>query len=118
MIKYISTFLIALLVLSSGCMDQGNYNVVIEGSLTGFRGKQIILSEVEPHAARAIDTAVIDDDGTFGFKITVDEPGIYLLKADHKNSITLIVHPDSTIRISGTGKPLRSQRGTGSAGWL
>ena len=106
--KYLSTVIIALLVLASACMDHGNYNVTIEGSLPGFSDRQVILSEVEPHAARAIDTALIAEDGAFGFKFNIDEPGIYLLKVDHKNSITLIIHPDTSIMLKGTGIPLRS----------
>lgn len=96
MIKQILLFL-STAVLIAGCK---NNNIEINGKLSGhLPGEYLYLDELKSTELITVDSAAVDEDGTFIFRRKVRFPSFYLLKTDETNFLMLLLEPGQEIRI-------------------
>ena len=93
-----------LLMLICFASCQNNSKVIIKGELSDMEGDTLGLERSEIDANKAVDTVVIDKNGSFTIKIQKQEyPEFYTLKSK-KSSLTLILDSVGTIYIEGSQK--------------
>ena len=71
----------------------------IFGKISGAGGQLILLEELTVNDLIRIDSVKIEDNGSFGFSYLPDEAGIFLLKLNTGEFVTLIMCPDDHIEI-------------------
>lgn len=99
-------FFIAMLTGCSYFPGQKGKTVIL-GSFPRFQGKSVTLSEVDIRKTIPIDTAEIDQDGRFRFRLVHDSAGMYLLKIDNKNYLTLVLDQERKVRVTCNGASLK-----------
>jgi peroxiredoxin len=85
------------LVVSSCSGESSGENTIIQGKFSEFPGRKLMINEVEVKTFTAIDTIKVDDDGEFKYSLNIDEAGMYQLKFDNRNYLTLIIHPGENV---------------------
>ena len=89
------------LISCNQAVDMSSYT--ISGNLADApEGTVIYLEELSTIEAKAIDTAVVHEDGSFGFDFNVEEVAFYRVKQDDKKFITLIIQPQETITLDAS----------------
>ena len=91
-------YIIVLMVTITGCK---NNNIEINGKLLDpTPGKYLYLDELKSTELITVDSAMISEDGQFSFIRKVDYPSFYLLKADEKNYLTMLLEPGQKIGLN------------------
>lgn len=99
----------SLLLLLSTCStnERGTLKTTISGNLPAFAGKMITLSEIDIDKALPLDTSKVSDRGRFKFSFRRPGPGLYLLKIDNRNYLTLVLDNEKDIEVDAEGTDLR-----------
>jgi thiol-disulfide isomerase/thioredoxin len=97
--------LLALIFVLSGCKNQGKF--FVDGVINGeFEKKYIYINRVDVNIPVLIDSAKINNNGKFRFKIKVSEPDFYQLGFSTTDFITLLAEPGEKIKLVFNGKNL------------
>jgi len=93
-----------LLILISFVSCQNKTKVIVEGELSDMKGDTLVLERSEIGGDKAVDTVVVDKNGSFRFKTQKQEyPEFYTLKSQN-SSLTLIIDSVGTISIESAQK--------------
>jgi peroxiredoxin len=96
MIKKV-TFLLLTAMIAAGCK---NNNIEINGKLLApTNGEFLYLDELRSTELITVDSAIIEEDGTFLFKRKVEYPSFYLIKTDETNFLTMLLEPGQNITL-------------------
>jgi peroxiredoxin len=101
----IKLFLFLLLIIAAtGCK---NNKVDISGKLINpVIGEYIMLDELQKDKLITIDSSLIQDNGTFKFKLEIKGPSFYLLKKNENNFLTMLLEPGDNIKIEAQNDSL------------
>ncbi len=102
---------ITLSIVVVGCHRSskvGADEIIISGKLTNSAGKMIWLSEYDTHKMHVIDSALIEKDGLFGFRINTQEVGFYALSIQKNDYAIFIGNKGETINFTGDAENLSS----------
>lgn len=97
-------FLLALVLFLTGCNDKTKFSV--NGVIKDSKAKYIFLNKVEVNTPVFIDSAKINKNGSFQFKIKAKEADFYQLGFTTSDFITLLAMPGEKIHITFKGKNL------------
>lgn len=75
-------------------------NSKIEGSIKNHKCDKIYLDHIDINQVTKIDSVELDKDGTFSFKVKVENPEFYQLRYSGGDNIYLLAEKDSTQYIS------------------
>jgi len=104
--------LITLLLITSlpGCYHNlfNPDNTRVEGCFSSFSAKRLIFNEVEVRTFTPLDTLKLDEDGCFRHSIDLKQPGIFLLKLDQGNYLTLVLKPGQEVTIRSDMENIRT----------
>ncbi|MCU0460900.1 MAG: AhpC/TSA family protein [Bacteroidales bacterium] len=96
MIK-IATFLLLTALIAAGCK---NNNIEINGKLLApANGVFLYLDELRSTELITVDSAIIEEDGTFLFRRKIEYPSFYLIKTDETNFLTMLLEPGQNITV-------------------
>jgi peroxiredoxin len=105
-IKY---YIIAVFLLA-GCkgfiVEKGNSS--IEGCFNSYPGEILVINEVGVKTFSPLDTLELDNEGCFSYNMDLEGPGIYLLKLDQQNYITLVVEPGENLKVTSNIADIRN----------
>ncbi|MBA7556218.1 Thiol-disulfide oxidoreductase ResA [subsurface metagenome] len=91
--------LIALFLLGFfSCSKQEK--AVIVGKIKNADGEISYLEELRITTKRTIDSAILGRNGDFRYRISLSEPGYYLLTVGDNKTLTLILSPGEKVRIN------------------
>lgn len=93
----ISTLIITAIILT-GCSPRTGFD--IHGTIEHAKGITLFLEELKPNQLETIDSALVDENGSFHFNGELAIPKFFLLKIDQSNFITLIINPGEEISIT------------------
>lgn len=97
--------LFILLVISCGKKS----NVEITGAIKeATAGTKVYLEQIDVAGKKIIDSAKLNKQGHFNFKLNITYPSFYSLKFPNKEQVTIIASPDEKIEISGTLKDIQN----------
>lgn len=92
--RRISFILIMMLIIFVSCKNNKQEALkdgfIIDGKLTNASGKQILLQQLTAKELITIDSAIVNNDGSFSFTYKPTETSIFLLRKDANNYISLI----------------------------
>ena len=88
-------FLLALILLFSGCKDKGKFSV--NGVIKDSKEKYIYLNKLDVDTPVLIDSAKISRKGLFRFKVKTTGTDFYQLGFSSTNFITLLAEPGEKI---------------------
>lgn len=97
-------FLLTLVLFLSGCDDKTFFKV--NGVIKDTKEKYIFLNRVEVNTPVFIDSAKINKNGSFKFKIKAKEADFYQLGFTTANFVTLLVEPGERINLTFKGNNL------------
>lgn len=83
----------------------GGGSGTITGKLKNAKGKTVVIEVVENNIPRAVDSAVVGDDGTFSLKLPYGKRAFYRIKTGPGSMIVVCV--DSTENLNIEGDALR-----------
>ncbi|MGD0711595.1 MAG: TlpA disulfide reductase family protein [Bacteroidales bacterium] len=117
--RIIYFFPLILIVLLSGCggnkADKNSF--VIRGKLTNTKRDSVYLKELTLYSMKSIDSAVVNEDGDFYFKVKPKEIGFYIIMIKKNNFVTLLIDKGETIDLTADARQLaRSYNVSGSVG--
>ncbi len=93
--------LIPFLALFS-CKNSDTSGFTVTGKIKNAEGKQLILNKFLPQSTLALDTVIIDKDGSYKFTEHTSAPELFGLKLDNQNGqIIFIADSLSKITING-----------------
>ncbi len=91
--------------------------ILIKGSLTNTKKDSIYLDELTTKDAIHLDSAVINEDGEFTFKVKPKQIGFYILRLSKNNFVTLLMNNGETAEITGDARQLvKTYKVSGSQG--
>jgi thiol-disulfide isomerase/thioredoxin len=96
--------LLALVSFFYGCKDKGTFSV--KGVVKGRTEKQIFLNRLDVNTLVFIDSARINSNGKFSFRVKSSEADFYQLGFSTSDFITLLAVPGEKIELSFEGKNL------------
>ena len=85
--------------IASSCSNRPN--TIVEGNLQNAEKSSLRLEQLDINKTRVIDSLQIKGDGSFRFKVYVEEPGLYILKSEAGKIINLLVTAGEKIKIDG-----------------
>jgi thiol-disulfide isomerase/thioredoxin len=97
-------FLLALVLIFSGCKDKSNFNVT--GVVKDSKEKYIYLSRLDVDTPVLIDSAKINRKGSFRFKVRTKGADFYQIGFASTNFITLLADPGENINLLFNNKNL------------
>lgn len=97
-------FLLSLVLLLAGCNDKTKFSV--SGVIKDSKAKYIFLNRVDVNTPVFIDSAKINKNGSFQFKVKAKEADFYQLGFNTSDFITLLAKPGEKIHITFNGKNL------------
>ncbi len=102
MIKKI-TLLFSSLALLSACLDSNSSEEGFEltGKFTNTKGETVIFEQMSPDGLKALDTAVIDENGEIKINATIPEKGFYRLRISDRNFATFIFDTNEKVSVGG-----------------
>lgn len=74
---------------------------VVSGKLTNGNGAQIFLEDISGQAPKAIDTAIIAEDGTFMLSTMLDAPSFYRISFSNTNFAVFILQRGEKVKVTG-----------------
>lgn len=106
--KSVLFLFIASIVISS-CGDTGvadEESIVINGTFFNVEDNYVILEELTITERVPIDSARVNTDGTFRFRIRPEQTGFYILKMHEQNFVTLLCEKGETVHITADGRQI------------
>jgi peroxiredoxin len=97
-------FLLALVLVFSGCKEKGKFSV--NGVIKDSKEKYIYLNRLDVDTPVLIDSLKISGNGSFHVKVKATEPEFYQLGFSNSNFITLLAEPGEKIDLVFNGKNL------------
>ncbi len=98
--------LVLICIFLFSCKDKSNSGSV-SGIITNLEsGSILFLDYLTPTEVITVDTAVVDDNGLFNFKSTINKSGYYRLKIDNQTFLNLVFEEGDTPIINGDGSNL------------
>ena len=91
-----------LSVIAVSCKNKSNTE--IQGQFRNTQKNSLKLEYLDINKTILIDSIGLKKDGSFSFKLTVDQPGLYILRNEDGKIISLLVSPGEDIRIEGDYK--------------
>jgi thiol-disulfide isomerase/thioredoxin len=108
-------FLLALVLIFSGCKDKSNFTVT--GVVKDSKEKYIFLSRLDVDTPILIDSAKINRKGSFRFRVKTKGADFYQIGFASANFITLLAEPGENINLLFNTKTLfENYNVTGSKG--
>jgi len=90
-------FFVALVLIFSACSEKAKFNIT--GVINKPEQKYIYLSRLEVDTPVLMDSAKINDKGSFRFKVKASESEFYQLGVSSSNFITLLAEPGEKINL-------------------
>ena len=78
----------------------------LKGKLTNSSGEKIYLEQLLPESKKIVDSAVVDQSGTFTFSTEKLDMGFYNVKISEKNFAMVILDKNQNIEFTGDAKSL------------
>jgi hypothetical protein len=94
--------------VSCNPLGGNKHKTIISGTFSKHPDQQLTLSEVNIRSTTPIDTTFTSDDGEFRLRLAHDSAGMYLLKLNQKNFLTLVVDQEKSIKIFSDAEEIRS----------
>jgi hypothetical protein len=108
-------YLLALVLIISGCKDKGKFTV--SGVIKDTKEKYIYLNRIEVNTPILIDSAKISRKGSFRIKVKTSGADFFQLGFSQTNFITLLAEPGEKINLSFSSTNLfENYTITGSSG--
>jgi len=107
-VRLFALFILISSLISCDLQQSKPGKTIISGAFPGLSGKTLILSEVDVKKTIPLDTVVLTDNGEFRFRLDRDSAGIYLLKADNRNYITLVLDNENKVKVYSDKEQIRS----------
>jgi peroxiredoxin len=99
-------WILLIAIFISGCNLQPDH-FDLTGKILDARGGKLILEKLGANNKKTgIDSAILDETGSFKLSAHTKDPGFYSLSLDHKRSIILAAHPDEKIEIQASAKDM------------
>jgi thiol-disulfide isomerase/thioredoxin len=99
--------IIAVFLASCGGNKNASDNeFIISGKLMNTKKDSVYLEELTVKDAIPLDSAVINEDGEFSFKVKPKQIGFYVLRLARNNFVTLLIDKGETVEISGDARQL------------
>jgi peroxiredoxin len=107
-----------IFLISCGTGQKGHPDeFVIKGSLKNSHGEKIMLQQLCIDSLSNMDSAIVDEQGTFSFREKADASGFYLLGTGKQNFIILLIDKGEDVEFTGDAMQLASDyRVKGSPG--
>lgn len=83
--RYLIAIVGTVILAACGNMAVKEQGYDITGKIENNEGRMLLLDRIEGNAFETIDTAIIASDGSFQFKGTVEQAGVYRFKIDKKH---------------------------------
>lgn len=101
---------ILLLALFAGCGSgsDDSFKTTVSGQFRQFPNRPVYLYEVDLYKAIPLDSSETDDKGYFRFKFSRDTVGIFLLKLDNRNYVTLVLGDERSVKVTANGKDIKT----------
>lgn len=106
-IKPFFFFLLPVIFLAFCSNPMGKKRTTIQGSFPKFSGKQVVFSKINISDVTPLDTATLTDKGEFRFRLDHDSAGLYLVKLDNRNYLTLVLDQEKKVSISSGADQIR-----------
>ena len=97
-------FLLALVLIFSGCKDKGKFTV--NGVIKDSKEKYIYLNRLDVDTPVLMDSAKINRKGSFRFKVKTKGADFYQIGFSSTNFITLLAEPGENINLLFNNKNL------------
>lgn len=97
-------FLLILVCFISACKSKGTFTV--EGVIKGRTEKTIFMNRQEVNTPVFVDSAKINKNGKFRFKIKASQPEFYQIGFTTADFITILAEPGEKIKLKFEGKNL------------
>ncbi|MEI6435574.1 MAG: DUF4369 domain-containing protein [Bacteroidota bacterium] len=94
-------FLILTVGLTS-CNRGQDSNARIAGKLTNAQEMRLILMEMDTRSILPVDSAILENTGTFAFNLKIKETGFWLLKAPSGKILVMVIHPGDQLELYGS----------------
>jgi len=106
-IKFIPFFIIGTMLLFQECTSKKvKEGVIISGIFSKFPDRELMVNEIRVGAFSWVESLRTDEQGRFTINLDFTEPGIYQLKIDNKNYITLILYPGDRIKVISSNEQI------------
>jgi peroxiredoxin len=99
MIRNLGYALVVLFFMFSCAPRKQPGTAEIAGSLPKLAGKQIDLEVLDVDKTYLLDSAVINDEGVFSFRLNMDDAGFYILRTSEEDFIVLIVGENEKVYV-------------------
>lgn len=99
---------ISILSLFTSCETKEVGNLTIHGTIQDAPTDKIFLYQVGAKELSVIDTATIENDGSFELIANIDKLDFYQLGFNSQNRVNIITQPGENITINATGNSLES----------
>lgn len=103
--QFIKAFSLLITIALIGCGEK-HPEGDLQGKLENAAGQQIFLEELLPSGINTVDTAQINEDGTFFFDYKFDKTGYFRMKITDKNYCSVIGQPNQAIKITADANDL------------
>ena len=87
-----------ILLLTMSCSSK---NETISGKFSDAEGQMIYLEELTPTAVVVKDSVKLNNDGAFGFNITVEVPKFFRIRESKNNFFNIILSPEEKVSVTG-----------------
>jgi len=95
-------FSILLFLWASSCSIPPQKEAMVTGQLLDGKGEKLIFSELDTKSVVRLDSILLDEPGSFHFKVKTPEPGFFLLGAPSGKSLVMLLKPGETAKITGS----------------
>lgn len=103
--QFIQAFSLVITIALIGCGEKQPEGD-LQGKLENASGQQIYLEELLPSGINTVDTAQVNEDGTFFFDYKFDKTGYFRMKITDQNYCSVIGQPNQAIKITADANDL------------
>jgi peroxiredoxin len=89
-----------VLIMLQACGGNSN-EFAINGEMSNASGEKLYLVELTTDGTNKVDSVSVGEDGNFTFTGYTNVARFFLVQADPRNTVTLIVEPGDEIKLSG-----------------
>lgn len=93
------TLLAVTAIMVFSCKNRPNS--AVEGILRNSEKKSLKLEYLNINKTQLIDSIRVNKDGSFRFKLFIEQPGLYIIKSENGKIINLLISPGEKIKIDG-----------------
>jgi peroxiredoxin len=97
--KILSVLLAIMALIAFSCKNRPNS--VVEGKLRNSEKNSLKLEYLNINKTQLVDSIRLDKDGSFRFKLFIEQPGLYILKSENGKIINLLISPGEKVKIDG-----------------